>query len=106
MIRITDAARAKLISVLTEDNATIIRFGLKGGGCNGLSYYFEISQSQEDDDLELPLDDKHTLIIDVASNMYLDDAEIDYKKDMMGESFVFNNPNVKSSCGCNSSVSF
>jgi len=40
------------------------------------------------------------------SNTYLQEAEIDYKKDMMGETFVFKNPNVKHSCGCGSSVGF
>lgn len=106
MIKITDKAKERLISVLTEDNASIIRFGLKGGGCSGMQYYFAIENTQDVDDFEFILDPSHKLVIDVASNMYLENAEIDFKKDIMGESFVFLNPLVKSTCGCSSSVSF
>jgi len=107
MITITDLAKEKMIGVLIEENATLLRFGLQGGGCNGMSYYFAVEDTQDiNEDFEYPLDDTHTLLIDPMSNTYLDDAEIDYKKDLMGEAFVFNNPNVKNSCGCGSSVNF
>jgi iron-sulfur cluster assembly accessory protein len=106
MIRITEAAKERMIAVLKEDNASLIRCGLQGGGCNGFQYYFMIEQAQEEDDFEYPLDDTFKVIIDATSNMYLENAEIDYKKDLMGESFVFNNPGVKTSCGCGSSVAF
>jgi iron-sulfur cluster assembly protein len=106
MIKITDVAKAKLIDILIEEKVSLIRFGLQGGGCNGMSYYFVTEQTQEADDFEYALTDTYKLIVDAASSMYLDDAEIDYKKDLMGEAFVFNNPNVKASCGCGSSVNF
>jgi iron-sulfur cluster assembly accessory protein len=106
MIKITDYARKKLISVLTDENASIIRFGLQGSGCAGMSYFFAVEEKQGEDDFEFPLDETHILVVDAASNMYLEEAEIDFKKDMMGESFVFNNPNTKTSCGCGSSIGF
>jgi len=106
MIRITETAKERMIDVLIGENATLLRFGLQGGGCNGFQYFFSVEATQEEDDFEFPLDEMHTLIIDAASNMYLEEAEIDYKRDIMGESFVFNNPNTKTSCGCGSSVSF
>jgi len=107
MITITDLAKQKMIDVLIGEKATLLRFGLQGGGCNGMSYYFAVEEKQDiDEDFEYHLDDTHTLLIDPMSNTYLDEAEIDYKKDLMGEAFVFNNPNVKSSCGCGSSVNF
>lgn len=106
MIRITEQAKEKMISVLGEENATMIRFGLQGGGCNGFQYFFVVESVQEDDDFEYPLDDSYKMVVDSASSMYLEDAEIDYKKDLMGENFVFNNPGVKTSCGCGSSVGF
>ncbi len=106
MIIITEKAREKMINILTEEDASILRFGLKGGGCSGFQYFFTIEESKEADDSEYVLDDKCILVVDSASIMYLDAAEIDYKKDLMGESFIFSNPGQKTTCGCGSSVGF
>lgn len=106
MIKISDKAKEKMVEILTEDKATMIRFGLQGGGCNGFQYYFAIEQKKDESDMEYPLDPEHTLLVDYASSMYLEEAEIDYKKDLMGETFVFKNPGQKSSCGCGNSVGF
>ena len=107
MIKLTDLAKQKMIDVLNDEKATLLRFGLQGGGCNGFQYFFAVEEAQNmEDDFEYPLDDTHTLLVDAASSMYLEEATIDYKKDLMGESFVFSNPNQKTSCGCGSSVNF
>jgi iron-sulfur cluster assembly protein len=105
-MKITDAARLKMIDVLRGETTPLLRFGLQGGGCAGMNYYFAVETTKEEDDLEYVLQDEYKLIVDAASSMYLEEAEIDYKKDLMGESFVFNNPTVKSSCGCGQSVLF
>lgn len=95
-----------MIDVLIDEKSPMLRFGLQGGGCSGFSYYFSIETEKEEDDYEITLDESHMLIVDAVSMMYLANAEIDYKSDIMGESFVFNNPDVKTSCGCGQSVSF
>jgi iron-sulfur cluster assembly protein len=105
-MKITDAARQKMIDVLIGEKTPLLRFGLQGGGCAGMSYYFAVEAAKEEDDLEYPLTGDFKLLVDAASSMYLEEAEIDYKKDLMGEAFVFNNPTVKSSCGCGTSVNF
>ena len=43
------------------------------------------------------------VVIDSMSMGYLNEAEIDYKKDLMGDSFTIKNPNVTATCGCGSS---
>ena len=106
MIKVTDLAKEKIIDVLISEKANVLRFGLQGGGCNGFQYYFSAEATQEEDDLVLPLDEERILVVDSMSMMYLEDAEIDYKKDLMGETFVFNNPNTATKCGCGSSVGF
>jgi len=106
MIQITEKAKEKIISILDEEKASILRFGLQGGGCNGFTYFFAMGENKEEGDLEITLSETHTLVVDSMSMMYLADAEIDYKKDIMGESFVFNNPNTSTSCGCGHSVGF
>jgi len=106
MINITEKAKERMIGVLIDEKSTILRFGLHGGGCNGFQYYFSVEQAKEEDDYVYPLNDTLVLVVDSVSAMYLNGAEIDYKKDLMGESFVFNNPNTTTKCGCGSSVNF
>lgn len=104
-LQITDAAKAQICSVLAESSKDSIRFGLHGGGCNGFSYYFDLSDPEEDD-LSFDVGDGKRLVVDYMSAMYLDGAVIDYKTDIMGSTFVFSNPNTKSQCGCGNSVGF
>ena len=107
MISITESAKEKMVSILMDEKAEYLRFGLKGGGCNGFTYFFQIeSNPPEEDDLLVNLGEKADMLVDPMSMMYLTGAEIDYKKDLMGESFVFNNPNQTTTCGCGSSVGF
>ncbi len=105
-MKITDAAKEKIIDVLTDEKSTVLRFGLQGGGCNGLQYFFAVEAAKEEGDTEYPITDTLMLVVDAMSSMYLEGAEIDYKKDLMGENFVFTNPNTSSKCGCGSSVGF
>jgi iron-sulfur cluster assembly accessory protein len=106
MIKITEKAKEKIIDILQGETAKMIRFGLQGGGCTGFTYFITLEDVQNEDDFEYNLGEEYKLVVDAMSSMYLEDAEIDYKKDMMGESFVFNNPNATSKCGCGSSVGF
>lgn len=106
MIKITEAARIKIIDVLIDEKANALRFGLQGGGCNGFQYYFAVNDQKAEDDIEIDLGNGFNLVVDAMSMMYLEESEIDYKKDLMGETFVFNNPNTTTKCGCGSSVGF
>lgn len=106
MIKITENARSKMVDVLIDEKSRMLRFGLQGGGCNGFQYYFAVESEKAEDDSEISLGDGYIMLVDAMSAMYLEEAEIDYKKDLMGETFVFNNPNQKTSCGCGNSVGF
>jgi iron-sulfur cluster insertion protein len=106
MIKVTEAAKTRMIDVLIDEKASLLRFGLHGGGCNGFQYFLSIEKEKVEDDTEVFLGDGYTILVDPASMMYLAEVEIDFKRDLMGENFVFNNPNVSNSCGCGSSISF
>jgi iron-sulfur cluster assembly accessory protein len=41
--------------------------------------------------------------VDATSLMYLTGAHVDYVETLEGAGFKFENPNVKSTCGCGSS---
>jgi iron-sulfur cluster insertion protein len=80
-----------------------LRVRVVGGGCAGFSYdlYFD-SRTELDRDFNINGVD---VIVDEMSLMYLMGTEIDYIESLQGAGFKFNNPNVKSTCGCGSSFS-
>lgn len=76
--------------------------GVKGGGCSGFSYLLDLTEQERDTDEKF---EKHGIIVvcDPKSYLYLNGTTIDFKDEVMGRGFVFNNPNATSSCGCGSS---
>ena len=84
-----------------------IRFGIRGGGCTGYSYVFEFSdRPPRKNDHVLELDGGVRMLVDPKSMVYLEGTTIDFETGIRGHGFKFDNPNVKSDCGCGESVSF
>ena len=81
-----------------------LRVGVKGGGCSGFNYTLDLTDQKTEGD---EVFDSHgvEVICDSKSYLYLNGITIDYRDEMMGRGFVFNNPNASSSCGCGSSFS-
>ncbi len=79
-----------------------LRVGVKGGGCSGFSYILDLTEAQKDSD---EVFDQHgiAVICDPKSYLYLNGVTIDFKDEIMGRGFVFNNPNASGTCGCGSS---
>ncbi len=107
MVEITDTAKEKVIDLLMEENNPnlMLRTFVQGGGCSGFQYGFTFDEEKNEDDWEIPLDDKWTLVIDAMSMQYLDGAVIDYNEDLNGSNFSIKNPNAQTTCGCGSSFS-
>jgi iron-sulfur cluster insertion protein len=80
-----------------------LRLRVVGGGCSGFSYdlYFDLKQ---DGDLTF-VSHGVNLIVDELSLQYLAGTSVDYIEGLQGAGFKFQNPNVKSTCGCGSSFS-
>jgi len=106
MITISESARAKITDLLAEENNPNLKLRtfVQGGGCSGFSYGFTFDLEQNEDDFEVPLGDWKVLV-DAMSMQYLQGAEIDYKDELQGSSFVIRNPNAVASCGCGNSFS-
>ena len=104
MIELTENAKNKIIDVLNKENNpnVFLRAFIEGGGCSGFNYGFAIEESKEDSDWEFDAG-PFKVLVDAVSMQYLEGATIDFKKDIMSESFVIQNPNAKSTCGCGSS---
>ena len=105
-MKLESGAVAKLRDILAEENNPNIklRVFVQGGGCSGFSYGFTLDESKNEDDFDFAFDDVQVLV-DSMSMQYLQDSSIDYKEDLMGASFVINNPQAVSTCGCGSSFS-
>lgn len=106
MIEITESAIAKIAEILAEENnpKAKLRTFVQGGGCSGFSYGFTLDEEQNEDDFVVEQSGLN-ILIDSMSMQYLQGAVIDYKEDLMSSSFVINNPNAQSTCGCGSSFS-
>ena len=103
---LTESAIVKLKDILAEENNPNIklRVFVQGGGCAGFSYGFTLDESQNEDDFEQEYDGVKVLV-DSMSWQYLVGSNINYKEDLMGASFVIDNPQAVSTCGCGSSFS-
>ena len=104
MITLSESAVARVRDILAEENNPTfkLRIGVQGGGCSGFSYFFTLDQDIGEDDWTLDVNGVQ-LLVDSMSGQYLQGAEIDYKDDAMGASFVITNPNAQTTCGCGSS---
>jgi iron-sulfur cluster insertion protein len=107
MVEITESAKTKILDLLAEENnpKLMLRTFVQGGGCSGFQYGFTFDEEKNEDDWEIPIDETHVVLIDSMSMTYMNDAEIDYKEDLMGSQFTIKNPNAISTCGCGSSFS-
>lgn len=117
-----------------DANKICLRVGVKGGGCSGFSYILDLTEVQKDSDecwsysfnrraaksAGAAADTGGTatavadqagepftvrVVCDPKSYLYLNGTTVDFKDEIMGRGFVFNNPNANSSCGCGSSFS-
>ena len=86
--------------ILDKGSQTFFRISVQGGGCSGFKYNFSFDNKIEKEDHVF---DK--TIIDTNSLDLINGSTVDYKKEMIGNSFVIKNPKASSSCGCGLSFS-
>ena len=99
-------AVAKLRELIAEENNPnlMLRVFVQGGGCSGFSYGFTFEEVKNEDDFDFGYDEIR-VVVDSMSMQYLQGATINYKEDLMGASFVIDNPQAQTTCGCGSSFS-
>ena len=105
MITLTSKAVDQVKGILTneKDKELVLRIGVQGGGCSGLSYKLGFSK-KDDQDKIFHFDDLE-VVVDSKSHLYLDGVTIDFQDGLNGKGFSFSNPNVSRTCGCGSSFS-
>ena len=104
MVQLTEVAAGKVKEIMAQQNPapSALRVAVVGGGCSGFSYHMAFDTQENPSDNVYQCDGVK-LLVDQMSEMYLDGVQIDYIETLEGAGFKFNNPNVKSTCGCGSS---
>ena len=100
-IEFTETAKNEIDRILVEKSPkTYFRISVQGGGCSGFKYNFSFDDKVNKND---NIFDK--AIIDINSLKVISGSVVDFKKELIGNSFVINNPQASSSCGCGLSFS-
>ena len=118
-ITVTETAAREIQSIIDKQKLDpekiLLRLGVKGGGCSGFSYLLDLTEKQRDSDEVWEFEFANAngegdagaftlrVICDPKSYLYLNRTVIDFRDEIMGRGFVFNNPNASSSCGCGAS---
>ena len=100
-IEFTESAQKEIARVVSEKGDKMyFRISVRGGGCSGFKYNFSFDDkiNSNDNVFDKTLIDKNSLKI-------IEGSTVDFKKELIGNSFVINNPKASSSCGCGLSFS-
>ena len=108
-VTLTKSAIKELTTIIKDntkelDKEKYLRVGVKGGGCSGFSYILDLTNNMKDNDQLVSEEDNIKVICDPQSLIYLNGTSIDFRDEVMGRGFVFENPNATASCGCGSSI--
>ena len=107
-ITLTERAAQEVKTIVEQQNCSpeniYLRIGAKGGGCSGFTYSLDLTDVKNEQD-ETFDSFGIRIVCDLKSYLYLNGTSVDFKDELMGRGFVFNNPNATGSCGCGSSFS-
>jgi iron-sulfur cluster assembly protein len=106
-IEVTEKAIRKIRQAFQKQGVDgVLRLGVLGGGCSGLSYQFKFDTKTRATDhiFEFAQEEGRVRIaVDPKSMLYLHGLTLDYQETLMQSGFVFHNPNAQKSCGCGTS---
>ena len=99
-LNFTEQALKQINMITKGEGKKFLRITVQGGGCSGFKYNFDFDSISNDDDIIFG-----KTIIDKSSLNIISGSIVDFKKEMIGESFVIDNPKATASCGCGLSFS-
>ena len=106
-ITLTEAAASKIAELVGDDPEgaeQALRVAVRGGGCSGFQYRFDLVETGDDEDLRVELNGA-TALVDPMSLGLLKGSVIDFVDELASAEFRIRNPNARSSCGCGVSFS-
>lgn len=98
----TAVGKVKEIMSAQQPQPIGLRLSVVGGGCSGFSYQMNFETELNPIDKTFDFEGLK-VFVDQASLMYLSGTQVDFVETLSGSGFKFENPNVKSTCGCGSS---
>ena len=105
VLSLTDRAADRIKAIMAEADRPIagLRVGVRNGGCAGMSYTMEYAEAAKPGE-DVVEDRGVRVFVDPKAVLFLLGTELDFKTDRFSSTFVFNNPNQVSACGCGESV--
>lgn len=103
-VKFTPSAMDEIRRLINDpgfDKSQVLRVGVKGGGCSGMSYLLGFDQKKEND-AEYNVEGI-PFVMEKAHELYLIGMEIDWQNGLNNRGFTFRNPNAATTCGCGSS---
>jgi iron-sulfur cluster assembly protein len=105
MIQLTESAINKVRRVVeSKPDIAGLRLGVRGGGCDGLTYVIQFDAAPRSNDNVYEFNGAK-VFVDPKSLVYLEEMTVDYKETLMQQGFEFHNPKAKHSCSCGTSFS-
>ena len=107
-IEVTDKAVENITRFLENDGKTdsIVRVGVRGGGCSGLSYVLQFEDASTIGMMDSVIEKGGVrIVVDKKSILFLAGTTLDYEDGLSGKGFTFKNPNARQACGCGESFS-
>ena len=102
-VTLSESAANHIKSFLAKRGSGLgLKLGVRTSGCSGMAYKLEFVDAEDPEDSKFECHGV-ALYIDPKSLSYLDGTELDFVREGLNEGFKFNNPNVKSECGCGES---
>lgn len=103
MLTVTEKAAQKALALAERDGKPkVLRVGIQGGGCSGLSYFLDFDDREREGDIVFEVAGL-TVRCDPKSYKLLEGTTLEYETNLMNHGFRFHNPNVKRTCGCGES---
>ena len=99
-LEFTDSAKNQIEKITKSEEKKYFRISVQGGGWSGFKYNFSFDDKVEKDDILF-----NKAVIEKQSLEIIAGSTVDFKKEMIGESFSINNPKASASCGCGLSFS-
>lgn len=101
-VSFTASAASEIKRLMAEgQDGKMLRVGVKGGGCSGMTYVLDFDSRKDND--ELFEADGFSYIMDKSHGIYLLGMEVNWEGGLNSRGFTFNNPNASSTCGCGTS---